>query len=97
MLTVTESACAHLAEMLDEANAPGGAAARFVVGTEGLSLAMDAKKEGDHTFEHGDRTVLLVAPDVSELLTDKTLDLKTTDKGPALTLEDTLGAGEPAS
>ena len=92
MLTVTESACAHLADMLDEANAPGGAAARFVVGTEGLSLAMDAKKEGDQTFEHGDRTVLLVAPDVSELLTDKTLDLKATDKGPALTLEDNSGA-----
>jgi Fe-S cluster assembly iron-binding protein IscA len=93
MLTVTESATAHLAEMLDEANAPGGAAARFVVGPEGLSLAMDAKRDGDETFEHEGRTVLLVAQDVSELLTEKTLDLKETEQGPALTLEDSPEAG----
>ena len=93
MLTVTESASAHLAEMLDEANAPGGAAARFVNGPEGLSLAMDAKRDGDETFEHDGRTVLLVAQDVSELLTDKTLDMKETEQGQALTLEDNTQAG----
>ena len=92
MLTVTETAGAHLAEMLDEAKAPGGAAARFIMGPEGLSLAMDAKRDGDEIFAHEGRTVLLVAEDVASLLADKTLDLTDTEQGKALTLEDAAAA-----
>ena len=93
MLTMTESAGARLAELLDEAEAPGGAAARFVAGPEGLSLAMDAKREGDQTFDHEGRTVLLLATEVADALSDKTLDTEATERGLALTLQPTEETG----
>ena len=86
MLTVTEPAGAHLEKLLDEAEAPEGAAARFVASEEGLTLQLDNPKPEDETHDHGGRTVLLLDQQVAELLSDKTLDLQQTEQGPSLAL-----------
>lgn len=87
MLTLTEPAGAHLEKLLDEANAPDGAAARFVAGEEGLTLQLDHPKPDDEAHEHDGRTVLLLDEQIAELLTDKRLDLHETGEGPSLAIE----------
>ncbi|MFA9476826.1 hypothetical protein ACERK3_00835 [Phycisphaerales bacterium AB-hyl4] len=87
MLIMTHTAAEHLRQLLLEADAPEGAAARFVAGPEGLSLHLDKQRSGDEAYEHDGRTVLLVDEQISELLNDRTLDLEETDDGPALTLQ----------
>jgi Fe-S cluster assembly iron-binding protein IscA len=93
MLTVTDPAGAHLAKLLDDAEAPEGAAARFVAGEDGLALQVDEPRDDDQSHDHQGRTVLLVGPDVAELLQDKTLDVRETEEGTALELHDD-NAGE---
>jgi Fe-S cluster assembly iron-binding protein IscA len=88
MLTVTEPASAHLAKLLDDAEAPDGAAARFVSGEEGLALQLDQPKDDDQTVDHQGRTVLLLDPEIADLLQDKTLDVRETEEGTALELHD---------
>lgn len=91
MLNVTEPAAEHLARLLDDAQAPDGAAARFVASQEGLALQVDTPKPGDDTIEHSGRTLLLLDEQVSDLLSDKVLDVEQTEEGLALTLQ---GPGE---
>ena len=86
MLTVTESATAHLAEILDDADAAEGVAIRFVLDEEGLALTLDGFQEGDYTFSHGERLVLLLDDEASKLLTDQTLDVEDTEDGPELSI-----------
>ncbi|MEX0653322.1 MAG: hypothetical protein WD534_01340 [Phycisphaeraceae bacterium] len=87
MLIMTQSAAEHLEQLLAEADAPEGAAARFVAGPEGLSLHLDQQRPGDETYEHDGRTILLIDEQIADLLAERTLDLETTDDGPALTLQ----------
>lgn len=87
MLNITEPAADHLAKLLDEAEAPEGTAARFIASEEGLSLQVDSPKPEDQTIEHGGKTLLVMEPQVAELLDDKTLALEDTDDGPALTIQ----------
>lgn len=86
MLSVTEPASSHLEKLLDKAQAPDGAAARFVASEEGLTLQLDHPKPEDETHEHEGRTILLLDQQVAELLSDKTLDLQDTEQGPSLAL-----------
>jgi len=88
MLTVTEDARAHLVKLLEEAEAPEGSAARFVAGEEGLALQVDNPREDDQTHEHNGRPVLLMDPQIADLLQDKTLDVRETEEGTALELHD---------
>jgi Fe-S cluster assembly iron-binding protein IscA len=87
MLNVTEPAGAHLARLLSESDAPEDSAARLVSGQGGLTLQLDTPREGDELFEHDGRTILLIDPNVSELVEDKTLALHETEEGTALALE----------
>ncbi|MEX0885418.1 MAG: hypothetical protein WD009_03165 [Phycisphaeraceae bacterium] len=87
MLTITETAGEHLSQLLEDAEAPEGAAARFVASDEGLSLHVDEPRPGDETLEHEGRTVLLLDAQIAELLADRTLDIEQTEEGPALTLQ----------
>lgn len=86
MLTITEPASAHLRKLLDDANAPDEAAVRFIMGQQGLSLKMDNQQPGDQIFEHNGRTVLLLDDQLSNLLADRTLDVKETERGTMLAL-----------
>ncbi|MFW6039082.1 MAG: hypothetical protein ACOC9P_01235 [bacterium] len=94
MLTITEPAANHLGKLLDEAEAPEGTAARCVASEEGLSLQIDSPGENDHTFEHDGKTLLVLDPQVAELLSDKTLAFEQTDDGPALAIQGSEEEGE---
>ncbi len=85
MLMVTESAAAHLAKLLDEAGAAEGVAARITVTAQSLRLAMDNPHPDDETFEHGERTVLLLDPQTYDSIGDRTLGVS--PEGDALTLQ----------
>ncbi len=87
MLTVTESAAAHLAKLLDEAGAAEGVAARITTTAEGLRLAMDNPRPDDESFEHGERTVLLLDRQTCDSIGERTLGLSRKPEGDALTLE----------
>lgn len=76
MLTVTEAAGEHLAELLTKQGAPEEVAVRFVREEQGVSLRPDSEKPGDATYEHGGRTILLLDNDAAELLADHTLELQ---------------------
>ncbi len=82
MLTVTEAASAHLAQLLEQHNLPDEVAVRFVYENEGIALQQDSERPGDTKFQHEDRTVLLLDPQMSELLNEGTLDVD----GASLTL-----------
>ena len=83
MLTVTGAASARLAQSLDDQGLPRDVAVRFVFEGQGIALKQDSERPGDTTFQHGDRTVLLLDAQVSELLAEDTLDVE----GAQLTLE----------
>ena len=83
MLTVTETASAQLAQILKEQDAPEDIAIRFVPEGQGIALRQDSERAGDTTFQHQDRTVLLLDAQVSELLGEATLSVE----GAQLTLE----------
>lgn len=83
MLTVTEAASARLAQLLDDQGLPEDVAVRFVFEGQGIASKPDSERPGDTTFQPGDRTVLLSDAQVSELLTEDTLDVE----GAKLTLE----------
>jgi hypothetical protein len=76
MLNVTETASARLAEILSEEGLPEDTAIRLVHEGQGLSMQPDSERPGDATFQHEGRTVLLLDVQVSELLTDDTLDVE---------------------
>ena len=86
MLTLTDAAAVHLTELLTAAEAPDDVAVRCVRSEEGLALQMDSERPGDDTFAHEGRTVLLLDSDVSEALTDRTLDVEDSVDGPRLAL-----------
>ena len=94
MLTVTDPACQHLAKLLEDAEAPENAAARFVAGEEGLALQVDEPKQDDQEHQHQGKTVLLIDPEMAELLQDKTLDVRETEEGTALELHDNSEEGQ---
>jgi Fe-S cluster assembly iron-binding protein IscA len=78
MLTVTEAASAHLAQMLANHDVAEDVAVRFVCEEQGIGLQQDSERPGDTTFEHKGRTVLLLDAQVTELLADGTLDVEGT-------------------
>jgi hypothetical protein len=86
MLTVTESAGAHLSSLLNEAEAPEDVAVRFVLEGQGLAMALDNERPEDEKFDHEGKTILLLDNQISELLADKTLDIEMAEDGPQLAL-----------
>lgn len=86
MLTVTESAGAHLSTLLTEADAPEDVAVRFILDGQNLAMALDNERPEDETFDHEGKTILLLDNQISELLADKTLDIEVADDGPQLAL-----------
>ena len=84
MLTRTEAAGAHLAKMLIEAEAADDVATRIARVAGGWTLQMDSTLPSDIAFELGGRIVLIVDERVSEMLSDKTVDLEDSEEGPKL-------------
>ena len=86
MLTVTENAVRHLAELLSNADAAEEEAIRFVREGRTITPKLDCERPGDTTYEHEGNTVLLLDENVFALLGDRTLDVQDTDDGPQLTI-----------
>ncbi len=81
MMSVTDKALELLAGVVDRAQAGEGAAVRIVAQPEGWGIEMDRRRPEDDSFEHDDRTVLILDPSVSESLQDSTLDVYNTPEG----------------
>lgn len=86
MLTVTDTAAAHLAELLENADASEGAVVRFVPQGESLALQLGNEQSGDQTFQHGEKVVLAIEPEIAEVLADKKLELQATAEGERLAI-----------
>ena len=84
MFTITDAAGAHLTALLEDANASEETTIRFVLADNTLTPKLDSARPGDATFDHGDRTVLVLDAQVSDTLGDATLDVQPTDEGPKL-------------
>jgi len=88
MLTVTETAGAHLAQLLVEADQPEEMAVRVERTTTGaLTLRFDQVQPDDLTVEHEDRTVLVFDTEIAETLGDKTIDAKDAEEGRKLVIQ----------
>ena len=86
MLTLSYTAGECLDLLLAEANAPDDAAIRMVVDGDGFSLEIDTARPDDTTFNHGEKVVLAIDEQASELLADMKLDVKVTGEEPELVL-----------
>lgn len=86
MLTVTDTAAAHLAELLDNANAADETVVRFVPQGQTLALQLGNEQAGDQTFQHGEKVVLAVEPEIAEALADKKLELESSEEGKRLAI-----------
>ena len=88
MLTVTEAAGAHLADMLAEVKTPENknAVIRVSQSKDGLGLTLGQADPEDTTFAHEGVTILVIDKELSQTLDNKTLDVETTENGTALHL-----------
>jgi Fe-S cluster assembly iron-binding protein IscA len=84
MFSLTGAAKEHLCEVL--ASAPTEAAVRLSVQRKSLTPRMDMPREDDLTFQHQDRTVLVIEPQLAELLSERILDAQETEQGVKLVL-----------
>ena len=85
MLAVTEAAAARLHEMTERG--PEDKTLRLEREGARFEFKWDQEKPGDKTVSHDNTTVLVYAEYVAGLLTGRTLDVKQTEKGPALMLK----------
>ncbi|MFT5423682.1 MAG: Fe-S cluster assembly iron-binding protein IscA [Phycisphaerales bacterium] len=86
MLTVTDDAKSHLAEIITNNELSEDASIRLVTGPNGIGLAPDAPKPEDDTYEHAGRTVLVVDPALSAQLDDKTMSIEKSEAGEKLSI-----------
>lgn len=88
MLMVTESAGAHLAQVLVNANAADEKAVRFVSEEDRLVPKLDTKRPGDMAFDYDGKTVLVLDTHIADALANRTLDVTDTNAGPRLYLRE---------
>ncbi len=86
MLSVTDAARAHLADVLETAKPSPDSVVRIIYDKSGLSLMVSDLREGDATFDHQGTKVLAIDASVSEDLGDKTLDVEVGEEGQSLVL-----------
>ena len=85
MLQVTDRAATILREIQTQ-QGETEKVLRLVNQGDQFELSFDTVKEDDHAFQSEGTDVLLVGPDVAELLADATIDAQDTPEGPRLTL-----------
>jgi hypothetical protein len=73
MLTVTEAAKVFLADLIEARGYSAEIAIRLLYGDRGLTIVGDSERAGDVTFQHEDRTVLLLGEHLWDLPTDRRL------------------------
>ena len=90
MLTVTEAAGAHLANMLNEAETPeeGEVAVRMLLREGQLAVTLDEPRTQDAKFDHQGATVLVIEDELAQRLDGKTLDIESDKQGSSLVMSD---------
>jgi len=86
MLTVTEAARIHLAQVLDNANASADAAVRFVAEDDTIKPTLDSIRSGDVRFEYAGKTILALDEQMALTLVDHILDVDDDSNRPQLLL-----------
>jgi Fe-S cluster assembly iron-binding protein IscA len=85
VLTVSEKAKQHLKEMLLEQSDDPGVGLRLSPGSpEQFGLALSREKPGDQVVMYDGAKVLLLEPELYNLLENATLDVQDSPDGPAL-------------
>jgi hypothetical protein len=74
MITVTENAKKHLAQVLQDATAPRRKALRLMLVADSARMILDEHESDDVIISFKDRPVLLLDPDVAKVLQHRTLD-----------------------
>jgi hypothetical protein len=88
MFTVTEAALDRLSKKLARMSPANGMPLRLTLRARGWRLRPDGAHPGDTTFTHEGRKVLLLDAAVTQVMTNMTLDVRSTDSGPRLRLRD---------
>ena len=86
MFSMTTSAGAHFAGLLEREKAPEDAVLRLEQEAGELTLRITHAHPGDSSFAHHGRTVLVVHDVLCQELADNTLDVEYTDEGVRLLL-----------
>ncbi len=85
-LTVTDKAAQLLKEIQTGHEEAAAKTLRLIQRGDNFELTFDSASADDSVFQSEGNDVLLVAPDVSEILADATIDVQDTSEGPRLTL-----------
>ena len=91
MFTVTDSASAMLAQLLQQAEGEDANVFRLGRSGEDFGLMLDQERDGDEVFHRDEQPVLVVEKDVHDQLAEAAMDVAETPEGPQLRL---LPAGE---
>ncbi len=91
MFTLSDTASEYFTLMLAHPNAPDDAVIRLVAKDGGFGLVIGTIQPGDETFAHAEKTVLAIDEQISELLTNKKLDVDATGDQPELRLTEQQG------
>ena len=88
MLTVTDSAKQHLKELLLDHTDDPDVGVRLAPGMEPgrVAIVLDREGFGDDVVEHEGSKVLLVGPEVAQLIAGATLDTEDTHDGTKLVI-----------
>ena len=78
MLTLTDSAAQLLCSLLEGPETPVDMATRIAHEERGFLLVFDRARAEDATLKHKGRTVIVLDQQVCELLSNDTLDVKST-------------------
>ena len=86
MLEITDRATSLLREIQADLEEAKEKTLRLVRQGDQFELNFDTANEDDQVFQSEGTDVLLVGPDVAELLADATIDAQDTPEGPRLSL-----------
>jgi Fe-S cluster assembly iron-binding protein IscA len=81
MVTVTDAAGAHMAQLLEQAGAQDDRVIRLVLDDHDIVPTMDQTRAGDTAFSYEGRTILVLDSLVVQTMADQTLDVQDTEDG----------------
>lgn len=87
MFQVTDAACEHLSDVLAKSGAPDEMAVRLAIQEGSVVVNVDQARQDDKSFEHEERTVLVLSENVAQQLDGATLDVEPSDDGLKLALK----------
>jgi Fe-S cluster assembly iron-binding protein IscA len=81
MVTVTDAAGAHMAQLLTQVGAQDDLVIRLVLDEHDIVPTMDQARAGDTAFSYEGRTILVLDALVMQTMVDQTLDVQDTEDG----------------